>query len=281
MIVTQQRRGRVLRAVGWHAALILMSIIVLVPVILLLLGSFKSNAEFLRSPFGWPKSFDFSNYTQAWSHARISTTLVNSIIDTVTAVVLSTILAAFAAYGLARYKFALNGLVRTVFLLGLIVPIQLIILPFFVVMRDVGLLQSRVGLIVAYTVFNLPLGILVMTPFFAALPGHLEEAASLDGASHLTTLFRVMLPLMRPAIASVIILNGVWIWNDFFIALVMAINPAYQTLPVGIMSFYGTYSTSWGLIFASVSIATLPLIIAYIFLSRQFIAGLTAGAVKG
>ncbi len=136
------------------------------------------------------------------------------------------------------------------------------------------------ALIVAFIV-GIPLGVLVMVGFFRALPRDLEEAARIDGASHFQIFTRIMLPLTRPALAAVIILNGVWMWNDFFLGLILLTRQDAYTLPVAIMAFRGSYSTEWGLIFASVIISVLPVLIGYVLLSRQFIAGLTAGSVKG
>ena len=120
-----------------------------------------------------------------------------------------------------------------------------------------------------------------MTGFFAVLPKDLEDAARIDGASHFQIFWRIMLPLTRPALSAVVILNGVWMWNDFFLGFILLTKQSSMTLPVGIMAFRGTYSTEWGLIFASVTISVIPVVAAYLLLSRQFIAGLTAGSVKG
>jgi raffinose/stachyose/melibiose transport system permease protein len=157
----------------------------------------------------------------------------------------------------------------------------MIILPLFVLLRDLGLLGTLMALICPYVAMGLPLGVLILTPLIATLPRDLSDAGRIDGASEWQIFRRVVLPLLRPGLASVVILNGVWMWNEFFVPLVLALKPDTQTLPVGIMSFVGTYSTEWGLIFASVVMATAPVVIAYVAMSRQFVAGLTAGAVKG
>ncbi len=168
------------------------------------------------------------------------------------------------------------------FIGGLVVPVQLIILPLFIMFREIGILGDLRSLIIVYSVFGIPLAVLMLTGFFAALPRDLEDAARIDGASHFEVFWRIMLPLTRPALAAVVILNGVWMWNDFFLGFILLNDPGRSmTLPVGIMAFRGTYSTEWGLIFASVTISVMPVVIAYLLLSRQFIAGLTAGSVKG
>jgi raffinose/stachyose/melibiose transport system permease protein len=207
--------------------------------------------------------------------------LRNSIVSTGLGVAISTTLAGLAAYGLARFRFAGRLATRLLFIGGLVVPVQLIILPLFIMFRQIGILGDLRSLIAVYAIFGIPLGVLVLTGFFAALPRDLEEAARIDGASHFEIFWRIMLPLTRPAIAAVVILNGVWMWNDFFLGFILLTQPDAMTLPVAIMAFRGTYSTEWGLIFASVTVSALPVVIAYLLLSRQFIAGLTAGSVKG
>jgi raffinose/stachyose/melibiose transport system permease protein len=251
------------------------------PCALVVLASFKTGAEFLNSPFALPRTLNFDNYVVAWNEAEVVLTMRNSVIVTVASVLLSTILAVLAAYALGRYAFRFANGLQIFFLIGVIAPVQLIMLPFFVLMRDLGLLGSIASTVIAYTAFNLPLGVLILTPFFATLPRELEEAGTLDGANAVKRLVYIMLPVAKPAITTVLILNGIWIWNDFSVSLILSTVPQIRTLPVGIMSFYGSYSTQWGPIFAAVTLASLPVVIGFLLLSRQFIAGLTAGAVKG
>jgi raffinose/stachyose/melibiose transport system permease protein len=261
--------------------MILASLIVLIPIILVIFGSFKTVNEFFSTPYGLPKAWDFFNYKKAWNTADLQHAALNSLISTSLGVLFSTILACLASYGLARFAFRANGWIRLAFVAGLVVPVQLIIIPIFIIMRQTGLLGSIWSLVLVYSVLGIPLGVLVMVGFFRALPRDLEEAARIDGASHFQIFWRIMLPLTRPALAAVVILNGVWMWNDFFLGLILLTREDAYTLPVAIMAFRGSYSTEWGLIFASVIISVLPVLIAYVLLSRQFIAGLTAGSVKG
>ncbi len=261
--------------------MIAVCLIVLVPIIMVVLGSFKTVNEFFAKPYSLPETYDFFNYSKAWSEANIQTTLRNSLLVTALSVGISTVFSCLAAYGIARFRFTGRMGLRLLFVGGLVVPVQLIILPIFVILKDLGILGDIRALIAVYSVFGIPLGVLVLSGFFGLLPKDLEDAARIDGASHLEIFWRIMLPLSRPAIAAVVILNGVWIWNDFFLGFILINNRDAETMPVGIMSFRGTYSTEWGLIFASVTISALPVVVAYLLLSRQFIAGLTAGSVKG
>jgi raffinose/stachyose/melibiose transport system permease protein len=277
----QRTLRRIGGAVAWHAVMIVACAFVLIPIVMVVLGSFKTVNEFFASPYSLPESFGLHNYQKAFEEANLPVALRNSIVSTGLGVAISTLLACLAAYGLARFAFAGRLATRMLFIGGLVVPVQLIILPLFIMFRQIGILGDLRSLVAVYSVFGIPLGVLVLTGFFAALPRDLEEAARIDGASHLEVFWRIMLPLTRPALAAVVILNGVWMWNDFFLGFILLTKPDAMTLPVAIMAFRGTYSTEWGLIFASVTVSALPVVLAYLLLSRQFIAGLTAGSVKG
>lgn len=277
----RKRWEKAARTVSWHAVMLAVSAVVLIPIVMVVLGSFKTVPEFFDRPYGLPEAFDPFNYQKAWHEANLQRATLNSLISTVLGVSISTVLACLAAYGLARFNFPLRMPLRLAFVGGLVVPVQLIIIPIFIMFRQAGLLGSIWSLVLAYSVLGIPLAVLVMVGFFQALPRDLEEAARIDGASHLQIFWRIMLPLTRPALAAVVILNGVWMWNDFFLGLILLTREESQTLPVGIMAFRGTYTTEWGLIFASVCISVAPVVLAYLLLSRQFIAGLTAGSIKG
>lgn len=188
-----------------------------------------------------------SNYTRAWSDAHVSVTLPNTIIVTSVSVIASTLLSAMVAYGLSRKEKPFAIALYTVFVSGLLIPVHAIVLRLFVVLKHLGLLGSLLALILPYTAMGLPLGVLVLTPIAAALPRDLVQAARVDGASERQIFWKIVLPLMKPGLVSVAILNGVWMWNEFFILLIVAFTPESQTLPVGIVAFIGSYSTEWGL----------------------------------
>ncbi len=277
---SRRRRG-LLSWVGSHAVLILACALVVAPIYFLVLGSFKSVEEFFAAPFGLPRSFGTDNYRRAWTEASISATIKNSAIVTVSAVFISTVVSCLASYSIARLPLRGAMFWRLLFVGGLIVPVQLIMVAIFIIMRWIGLLGSLGSLILVYSTFGIPLGVLVLVGFFQALPKELTEAATIDGATDFQTFRRIILPLSMAPILTVMILNGVWIWNDFFIALVLSTKPSIETLPLGILNFFGVYSTEWGLIFASVVLSALPVVALYLLMTRRFIAGMTAGSVKG
>jgi raffinose/stachyose/melibiose transport system permease protein len=272
-------RGRI-GAGARHALLVTASLIVVLPIVYIVIASFKSVPEFFSNPFGLPESWQWENYVRAWTEANVATTLPNSVIVTGISDVASTLLSSLIAYGISRRRRPFAMAFYFLFISGMLVPIQLIILPLFVLLKGIGLFGTLFALICPYIALGLPLGVLILTPLVAALPRDLSDAARVDGATEMQIFWRVILPLMRPGLASVAILNGVWMWNDFFIPLVISQKESVQTLPVGIMSFVGVYSTEWGLLFASVVVSAAPLVVAYLAMTRQFVAGLTAGAMK-
>jgi len=274
-------RARRNAAIARHGFLVVACLIVLVPIAYAVIASFKDVPEFFANPFGLPENWRWQNYVRAWTEAKIAVTLPNSIIVTALSVVASTSLSGLVAYGISRRTRPFAMVLYVLFVSGMLVPVQMIILPLFVFLKAVGLFGTVFTVVFPYTALGLPLGVLILTPLVAALPRDLSDAARVDGASELQIFWRVILPLMRPGLASVAILNGVWMWNEFFIPLILSVKSSTQTLPVGIMSFVGVYSTEWGLVFASVVVAAAPIVIAYLLMTRQFVAGLTAGALKG
>jgi raffinose/stachyose/melibiose transport system permease protein len=275
------RRKRQLASAARSALLALVSLIVLLPIGYMALASFKTVPDFFGNPYGLPTEWAWTNYTRAWRDAHVSTTLPNTIFVTACSVFGSTFLASLIAYGLSRKEKPLAMALYTLFVAGLLVPVHMIILPLFILLKWFGLFGTLFALIVPYIALGLPLGVLVLTPIAATLPRDLISAAQVDGASEWQIFWRVVLPLLKPGLISVAILNGVWMWNEFFIPLIVAFKPEAQTMPVGIVSFVGAYSTEWGLVFASVVVSTAPVLIVYLLMTRQFQSGLTAGALKG
>ena len=276
-----RKQDRRVASFARHLLLIATSIIILAPIGYMVLASFKSVPDFFGNPYGLPTDWAFDNYTRAWTDAHVSITLPNTVIVTFCSVAGSTFLASLIAFGLSRKERPLAIGLYTLFVAGLLVPVQMIILPLFILLKQLGLFGSLFALILPYIALGLPLGVLVLTPIAAAIPRDLVSAAQVDGATEWQIYRRVMLPLLRPGLISVAILNGVWMWNEFFIPLIVAFKPQSQTMPVGIVSFIGVYSTEWGLVFASVVISTVPIVVAYMLMTRQFQSGLTAGALKG
>jgi len=246
--------------------------------------SLKSNQEFFStSPWALPRSPSLGNYREAWTTAKIGTFVLNSVIVTVVSVGVTLIVSSMAAYVLSRVQFRGRNTLTTFFLLGLMIPGFLIIVPLYFLLRDLHLLGSLYGLIIVYIATQIPFSIYVLTGFFKTLPQELEEAAYVDGASALKVFSKIMLPLAGPGIASVALLNGLSIWNEFFFALVFLSDESKLTLPVGLfrLSVNAEYSAQWTPLFAGLVLAMLPVLIVFGVAQERITRGLTLGAVKG
>ncbi len=246
--------------------------------------SLKSNQEFFAtSPWSLPKEPSLDNYRTAWTTAKIGSFVVNSFIVTLASVGATLIVSSMAAYVLSRVRFRGREALTTFFLLGLMIPGFLVIVPLYFLLRDMHLLGSLYGLIVVYIATQIPFSIYVLTGFFKTLPVELEEAAYVDGASPLKVFWKIMLPLAAPGLASVALLNGLTIWNEFFFALVFLTDEAKLTLPVGLfrLSINAEYSAQWTPLFAGLVLAMIPVLIVFGIAQERITRGLTLGAVKG
>ena len=264
----------------YQSVLILNALLVLAPVFFLVNSSLRETNEFARNPFGLARNPYWDNYTAVWSGGEFPTYLWNSILITGGSLILTVVLAVGAGFVLARYKFRGSNLVLGFVLTGMLVPAKLAILPLFIQLKWMGLLDSRIGLVLVYTSAALPAAIFIMSGFFRSIPQDLDSAARIDGASEFQLLRKVLTPLVRPGMAIVAIYSAIPIWNDFFLPLVFLQSPEKKTIMQGLTVFFGQYASQWGVLFAGLTLAALPLVVLYLILSEQFIKGLTAGAIK-
>jgi raffinose/stachyose/melibiose transport system permease protein len=258
----------------------LIATISLYPIILMILSSFKPSAEIFMSPLAFPKSLSFDTYRNLLDQIPFMTYFYNSVFVIVVSVSLILIATSLAAFYIARYTFWWNNIIFFFFLMGMMIPIKLGIVPLFILMKDLGLTNSLWSLIMMYTAQGIPLSILILTGFFRTMPVELEEAARMDGATDLRILWNVVLPLMRPALGTVMIINFISAWNDFFFPLIFITDEMKKTIPVGMLKLFGEYSADWGALFAGLTLSSLPMILLFFIASKQFMEGLTAGAVK-
>ena len=273
--------SRLLTRVVIYAFLAVLAAVFLVPVVLMVLTAFKPTPEIFRSPFGLPESWSLDTFRTVWERAKFGLYLRNSLLITGGSALLLLATAAPAAYALARYTFKLKPLLFLFFLAGIMIPIRLGILPLYLLMRDLGLLDTPFSLILTYAASGMPMSVFLLSVFFRNLPRELEDAARIDGCNELQIFYRIMLPLVRPGLATVVIVNVVPWWNDFFFPLLFIQSDTWKTIPLGMQIFFGQHLVNWSLVFSGMVLASLPLLIIYLIMSRQFIAGLTAGAVKG
>jgi len=265
----------------FRAVLIFNAVIILIPVLFLFNSSLRETNDFARTPFKLATDPYWANFSSVWQDGDFAIYLKNSIIVTGGSLILILICALGAGFVLGRYEFRGHSFIMAFVLSGMLVPAKLAILPLFIQLKWMHLLNSHLGLILVYAAGALPAAIFIMSGFFRSLPADLDNAARIDGASEFQLLRRILIPLVRPGMSIVAIYSAIPIWNDFFLPLVFLQDPEKKTIMQGLTIFFGQYSSQWGVLFAGLTMAALPLIVLYLVLSEQFIKGLTAGAVKG
>lgn len=262
--------------------LLIIAIIQVYPLIWLVMFSLKSNQEiFGPNPLALPKQLLWGNFSRVLFDGNLIKYLINSIIVTVVTVIISSIVAAMASYAIARMRWKMSGTVLTVFLLGMMIPMQATLLPLFIFLKKSGLYNSYWALILPYIGFALPMAIFVLVGIFRTIPLEMEESAFIDGANLFQIFTKIMLPLIRPAIATIAIFTYLSCWNELMFAITFISKQEFKTLTVGIMGMVGMYATRWGELGAGLVVATIPTVIIYILMSGQVEKSFTTGAVKG
>lgn len=284
-------------------AMILFAIVVVVPLVWVLVSSFKNTQEIFASPWSLPKSWGFgppqeihegavvevgpgagfSNYTSAWTDSGFGGFFKNSLIITVATLVILLPIGAMAAYVLARYPFRGSKLILGTFMGGMMFPHFLVIVPLFFLLRQMGMLDTKTGLIMVYVAYSLSFTVFVLFGFFQSLPGELAEAAQIDGCGHSATFWKIMLPLARPGILVVAIFNAIGLWNEYGLALVLLPSRENRTLPLGIadMAMARQYDADYGALFGGLVIVMLPVLAVYWIFREKIHETMLAGAVKG
>ncbi len=264
-----------------YVVLTLIAGIVLIPLLLALLGGFRENQDLLRNPAGWPDKLIISNYTDVLTRSAFWRQVFNSTVIMLLTTIIALSLSSAVAFVLARMQFRGREPLFNFFTLGLLFPLPVAILPLYLLLRNMHLVDSIWGVILPQVAFGLPWNVLLLRSFFLGVPRDLEDAAYVDGAGPFEFLIRVLLPLVRPALAAVAVLTMVTSWNNFFLPLVVLNSESLWTLPLGVTQFQGQYLTDWARVLAFVTLALFPAVAFYLVAERQLIAGLTAGSVKG
>jgi raffinose/stachyose/melibiose transport system permease protein len=264
-----------------YAVLVFFAVICLVPILWVLANSLKTTREIAFNALGPPTTLHFDNYVQAWTVGRFGKYFTNSVIVTIPIVLGTVVLACLAGYGFARFKLPGGKLLFYLFLLGLMVPFQSIMIPLFYLQRDIGFLGTYWAMIVPSIALGLPFGIFFMRAFFLRLPEELADAAKIDGANEFDVFWRVMLPLSLPAIASQVVFQFAGAWNSFLVPLIYVQKEELRPLVLGLMFFKSRYTQNIPLTMAGAMIVLLPIVVIYLIFQRKFIQGMTAGALKG
>lgn len=277
------------RAAVTRCVLAAYAAIVIYPLVWVVFASLRTSTDINQNPWGLPLSPKWANYTVAWygdvasGDQGLAQAFLNSTVVTVLSLVFILLFGAMAAYVLARFLFRGSGMLYNVFLFGMMFPVFLGVIPLYLLLNSLGLLNSFAGLIVAYVAYSLSFTIFIMTGFFKTLPVELAEAGAIDGCSHWSVFWRIMLPLARPGLITAGIFNAIGLWNEYPLALVIMTENDRMTLPLAIANLAQKqhYQTNWGALFAGIVIVLIPTLVGYVLFQRRMTAGLTAGAVKG
>lgn len=259
---------------------ILISIVWLFPFYIMLINSFKSKKELFKSTIAFPHSFNLKNYTKAIDALSIKTTFFNSVIITISSIVVILIFSALAAYALQRTKTLASKIIFYVFVAAMLIPFQSVMIPLVSFMSKIHLMQSRIGIIIMYLGFGASMAMFLIHGALGSIPTALDEAAKIDGCNPLQTFFIIILPMLKPILVTVAVLDAIWIWNDYLLPSLVINRDDLLTIPLKMYYFFGEYTKQWHLALAGLTIAIIPVIIFYFLAQKQIIQGITDGAVK-
>ncbi|WP_139993793.1 carbohydrate ABC transporter permease [Paenibacillus paridis] len=258
-----------------------LALVFLFPFYIAVLMAFKSAKETYDSFYALPSALDFSNFLHAWDTSRYPTAFLNSLIITVAAILLIVIISAMAGYSIARRNKKFYQMFFVLFLAGMMVPFQITMLPIYKLGKTLHMIDTHWGIILIYGGAGIQMGVLFYTGFIRAISQEIEEAARIDGCTTPGIFFRIIIPLLKPVTATVLVLNALYIWNDFLLPLLFLQDVSYRTIPLQQYFFFGQYSSDLNLAFAYAVMGMVPIIIFFLFMQKYIIKGIAAGAVKG
>jgi len=264
-----------------YAVLVAFLLLSVMPLVWMVVAALKETSDLNQNPFSFPSRITFENIIEAWTVGKMGKYFVNSLIVAIPRVFGILVLASLAGYAFGKLKFPGRDALFYFFLFGMMIPIQAMIIPLYYNMQNMNLINTYWALIIPSLGLSMPFAIFMMRAFFRDLPDELMEAAKIDSCNHFTAFIYIMLPLVLPAITSLLVFEFMWSWNDFLLPLLFVYDDNYRTLPLGLMYFSGEYTTDHSLVASGVAIAVVPIILVYILFQRKFIEGITAGSVKG
>ncbi|HBE80760.1 MAG TPA: sugar ABC transporter permease [Firmicutes bacterium] len=254
--------------------------IFLIPFLMIILNTFKTTQKFVDNPISWPVQFNFDNYIQAFDDMNFAMGFVNSIIITVIGVLGIVLFSSMTAYLFARFKWNINKVLFFIMIASMAVPFQVIMIPLVTIYGNIGFLDSIQTLLFMYLGCGVPFAIFTFHGFIKGIPVALEEAAAIDGCSKLRTFFQIVLPLLKPILSTVIVLDVLWIWNDYLLPSLVLLSPELKTLPLSTYNFFSSYSVDFSPLMAGLVMSLIPVLILYLFLQKYIIEGISEGALK-
>jgi raffinose/stachyose/melibiose transport system permease protein len=269
------------RLLALEIAAILVALLFLVPFYFVLVNSVKSFGDLMRNAAGWPEAFRFDNYAKVWEIMRFPRAFMNSLWITVLSNAGLVVISAMAAYRILRRPHLLNRVLFVLFIAAMVIPFQSIMIPLVKVASEVGLMDSRLGLIICYFGFGVSLNLFLYHGFMKSIPREIEESAVVDGCTPYGVFWRIVFPLLKPMTITVLLLNSLWIWNDFLLPSLVLHDAGLRTIPLQTYSFFGQYTKQWDLALAGLVMGVTPMVVFFLMMQKYIIAGISAGAVKG
>lgn len=256
------------------------AIIYIYPIIAVVLNSFKTSSEIRTSGLSLPESFYLENYVTAWKKGNFGRSMINSMIVTGFSLMLIYVINIVTAYPFARLKFKGKNAIFLLLLSGIMFPVQMAVIPLFNMITKLNLVNNPFGLVFVYTAFSIPMGVMIISNFIKGMPVEIEEAAIVDGCGTCRLIFQIIVPLVKPAVTTILIINAINIWNDLLLPIIVLTTKNSKTMPAGLMYFSGQYNTQWEFITAAVVLISLPMVLFYFVMQKDIVNGLAAGAVK-
>lgn len=273
---TRARAGRLTLEI----LVLLLCLAWLSPFYLLTVNTFKSMREITTSPVSLPETISFDAYVRAWNEANLRSYYKNSLIISAVSVALSVSISSLAAYAFSRLRFPGKQPLFFFLLAGVMLPLQIALVPLYRLLNGLDLLSTYPGMIALYVAFTIPFGVFILTGFFRSIPVEIEEAAHIDGCGWFQSYWRIVMPLAAPGLVTMVILEFIWFWNEYLVAITMIQKEAVRTVTIGVMLMANTYQLDFSLLTAGIVIAVVPPILVFIFFQKYLIRGLTAGAIK-
>lgn len=264
-----------------YAVLILTLLVSIMPLIWMWQAALVPSNKLNVDPFAIPTSVTLDNIKRAWTTGKMNVYMINSILVAIPRVLGVLLLSSLAGYAFGKLKFKGRDKIFSFMMFGMMIPIQAMVIPLYYNLQQMGLINTRLAMVIPYFGLSMPFAVFMMRAFFRDLPDALIESATIDGCNEFTTFLYIMAPLIKPALSALLVFEFMWSWNDMFLPMLVVYNDTSRTLPLGLMFFFGKYTADHSLIAAGVTICTLPIVIVYTLFQKNFIEGVTAGAVKG
>jgi raffinose/stachyose/melibiose transport system permease protein len=275
------RQGYFPRLLILEILVILVALVFLSPFYFVIVNSVKPFGEILKNAAAWPQDFTLENYGRAWQEVKFPVVFLNSVFVTAFSIAGMVILGSMTAWRMVRRPHAVSRLIFILFVAAMVIPFQSVMIPMVKVAKVLGLINTRPGVIVIYLGFGMPLTVFLLHGFVKGVPRELEESAYIDGCNTMQSFVHVVLPMLRIMIVTVIILQTLWIWNDFLLPAITLFSSRLHTIPLGIFRFFGQHMDRWDLALATLSMGMFPIVVMFLFLQKYVIRGVTAGSVKG